>query len=168
MSLKIIKIISGILIIGLFWTTVPNPLFSENSRIAWVGYQDGMERIKTEGKNGFLHFYTTWCTYCKVMNEKTFTDDAVVGYLNENFIPIYINAEVDTAVARIYGANKFPFTVFIDKSGGTIGNRPGYIPPDALVDMLEYIRTDAYKTITFSAFLENKKGNKPAKPPESN
>lgn len=166
--MKLKRIIGVTLIICMAWTTVPEFVFSESNQIAWSGYQDGMERMKTENKKGFLHFYTTWCTYCKVMNKNTFTDTKVIGYLNENFVPVYIDAEVDTAVARTYGANKFPFTVFLDESGGTIGNRPGYIQPDMLLDMLTYIHTDDYKNITFSAFLEKKKDHKLQEPSKSN
>ena len=157
--MRLIRIISSILIItGMI--LAPGVVFSENSQIAWTNYQEGMERIKTEKKRGVLHFYTTWCTYCKVMNANTFTDAKVIQYLNDNFIPMYINAEVDTVVARTYGANKFPFTAFLDEKGDVIGSRPGYIQPEMLLDMLQYIHTDDYKSITFSAFLEKKKDKK--------
>lgn len=168
--MKLTRIIGAMLIICMAWTTVPELVLSESEskQIAWTGYQEGMERMKTESKKGFLHFYTTWCTYCKIMNKNTFTDAKVIQYLNENFIPVFINAEVDTAVARTYGANKFPFTVFLDEGGAAIGNRPGYIQPDMLLDMLTYLHTDDYKTITFSAFLEKKKDLKALEPSKSN
>lgn len=165
--MKLTKIISATLIVCMAWITVPEFVFSESDQIAWNGYQDGRERMKTESKKGFLHFYTTWCTYCKVMNKNTFTDANVIQYLNENFVPVFINAEADTAVARTYGANKFPFTVFLEEGGGVIGNRPGYIKPDMLLDMLTYIHTDDYKSITFSAFLEKKKSAKTLEPSKS-
>jgi thioredoxin-related protein len=167
-SIKFTRIIGAALIISFAWITTPAPVLSESEQIAWSGYQDGMERMETEDKKGLLHFYTTWCTYCKLMNKNTFTDAKVIRYVNENYIPVYINAEVDTAAAKTYGANKFPFTVFLDEGGGTIGNRPGYIQPDMLLDMLTYIHNDDYKTITFSAFLEKKKEGNAPEPSKSN
>lgn len=155
------------MVISVVFITAPKSVFSESSQIAWVGYEDGIEQIKNEDKKGFLHFYTSWCTYCKVMNEKTFTDENVIRYLNENFVPIYINAEKDKAVARTHGANKFPFNIFLDETGTAIGNRPGYLPPDVLMDMLAYVQTDAYKTITFSAFLEKKNDGQSSEPSAS-
>jgi thioredoxin 1 len=162
--LKLTKIIGTLLVMGLVSITTPAGVFAESGQIAWVGYQDGMEQIKNGSRKGFLHFYTTWCAYCKIMNEKTFTDAGVIRYLNENFVPIYIDAEVDKAVARTYGADKFPFSIFLDETGAAIGNRPGYIPPDVLLDMLTYVHTDAYKTVTFSAFLENKNEDRSSEP----
>ncbi len=162
--MKINGIIMVIVIISLSWMTAPLPALSESSQIKWYGYQEGIERMKAEKKKGLLHFYTTWCKYCKVMNANTFTDAKIISYLNENFIPMFINAEVDTAVARTYGANKFPDTWFLAEDAATIGNRPGYIPPDMMLDMLTYIHSDGYKNMTFNAYLENKKGGNPQKP----
>jgi len=162
--LKIIGIVMAIVVISLSWMAAPLPVFSESGQIHWYGYQEGIERMKTEKKKGFLHFYTTWCKYCKVMDANTFANARVIGYLNENFISMRINAEVDTAVARIYGANKFPDNWFLTEEAANIGSRPGYIPPEDLLNLLTYVHSNDYKNITFNAFLEKQKGGSPQKP----
>ena len=124
--------------------------------IKWYDYQDGLKQMKEGHKKGFVHFYTDWCTYCKLMNRQTFTDKSVIAYLNENFIPIRINAEKERDVAQKYGVNRFPTNFFMAEDGSLIGNRPGFIPSDLMLSMLKYINTDSFKTISFADFMEKK------------
>ncbi len=134
--------------------------------IQWYSYQDGIAKIKKENKKGFLHFYTDWCTFCKLMNANTFTDKKIIANLNENFVPILVNAEKDRDVAKNYNANKFPYTVFIAEDTSTIGSRPGYVPPDLLQDMLAYVLTNTYKNMTFNEYMEKKQAQQNEPPPE--
>lgn len=131
-----------------------DPPKSPGDGVKWVSFQDGLKRIKAEDKKGFVLFYTDWCTYCKIMNKKTFTDQAVIDYLNKNYIPIRVNAEKERDVAKEYGVNRFPTTIFIAEDASTIGNRPGYIPADLMLAMLKYINTNSFKRIGFSDFME--------------
>ena len=151
---------------GLFLLWLLMAALAEQSVIKWYSYQEGVEKIKKENKKGFLHFYTDWCTYCKLMNANTFTDKKVIAFLNENFIPILVNAEKQQDVAKNYNATKFPFTVFISEDISTVGNRPGYIPPDIMMDMLIYVQTNNYKTMTFNDYMEKKQVKITDPPPE--
>jgi thioredoxin 1 len=145
-----------ILLIGLLLLLLPEMALAEQPAIKWYSYQEGVEKIKKENKKGFLHFYTDWCTYCKVMNANTFTDKKVIDFLNENFIPILVNAEKQQDVAKNYNVSKFPNTFFIAEDISTVGNRPGYIPPDVMMDMLIYVKTNTYKNMTFNDYMEKK------------
>lgn len=129
---------------------------AEPAAIKWYSYQEGVEKMKNENKKGFLHFYTDWCTYCKVMNANTFTDNKVINFLNENFIPILVNAEKQQDVAKNYNVSKFPNTFFIAEDISTVGSRPGYIPPDVMMDMLIYVQTNTYKNMSFNDYMEKK------------
>lgn len=155
-----------ILLTGLLLLWLPAASFAEQSDIKWYSYQDGVEKIKKENKKGFLHFYTDWCTYCKLMNTNTFTDKKVIAFLNENFVPILVNAEKNQDVAKNYNANKFPFTVFLAEDISTVGNRPGYIPPDVMMDMLMYVQTNTYKNMTFNDYMEKKQATPKSTSPE--
>lgn len=131
-----------------------SPALALNSEINWHSYQSGMEKIADENKKGFIHFYTDWCTYCKLMNQKTFSDDAVIAFLNENFVSIRVDAEEQRDVAKKYGVSKFPNSGFIDADQSEIGQRPGFIPPDILLKMLEYIDSESFKTMSFKDFMD--------------
>ena len=118
--------------------------FSET--IDWHTYDSGMARSKFEKKKVFLHFYADWCGYCAEMERKTFKDPAVIAALNRNFIPIRVDSDRDKQTASLYRVKGLPDTWFISESGDVIGHRPGYIPPDQLMGLLNVVMTgDAVK-----------------------
>jgi thiol:disulfide interchange protein len=61
--------------------------------INWIGYTEGMKKAKETNKPVMVDFYTTWCKYCKMLDETTYKDPAIVEILNKDFITIKINAE---------------------------------------------------------------------------
>ena len=129
-------------------------LAEEKGVVNWYSYQEGIEKIKSGNKAGFLHFYTVWCTYCKKMDEETFSVQTISDYLNENFVPIKVDAEAQEELARQYGANQFPSNIFLSTDLEVIAGRPGFIPKDQMIGILKYIHTESYNTMTFSDFLE--------------
>jgi len=150
---------------GLCLLWLPAPAISGKPEIKWYSYQEGMKKVKEENKKGFLHFYTNWCHFCKLMNANTFSDAKVATYINENFVPMRVNAEDQKDIAKQYNVDRFPFTFFIAEDDSTIGNRPGYIPADVLLDMLAYVNTNSYKTMTFSDYMQQKQAKKKESPP---
>lgn len=110
--------------------------------IEWHNYKDGMARGKFEKKKVFLHFYADWCVYCKEMAKTTFADPAVIDALNQNFIPVRVNTDLDPDTAALYGVNPLPDTWFIDENGGPIGNRPGFISADQMKVLLKLVQSE--------------------------
>ena len=131
------------------------PATGQTKEIQWQPYDAGIEMIKNQNKKGFLHFYTDWCTYCKVMNNQTFVDSRVIDYLNDNFVSIRVNADQQKEVARKYGVSRFPNTWFISEDTSALSSQPGFIPPDMLLNMLKFLHTDSFKSMKFSEFMKN-------------
>ena len=100
MKIKFFTTITTLLIIFSLFIT---PAMAEKKQIQWHPYDTGIKLIKEQNKKGFLHFYTDWCTYCKVMNRETFVDSKIVDYLNDNFISIRVNAEKQKDIAKNTG-----------------------------------------------------------------
>ena len=107
--------------------------------IEWHSYDDGMSRGKFEKKKVFLYFTAAWCYYFGVMEEKTFTDPAIIASLNENFMSIKVDFDRETKTSDFYRVRGLPDTIFIAEDGQIIGRRPGYIPPDLLNRILKSI-----------------------------
>jgi thioredoxin-related protein len=112
-------------------------------KIEWHSYESGMARSKFEKKKVFLHFYADWCGYCAEMERKTFKDPAVIAALNRNFIPIRVDSDRDKQTALLFRVKGLPDTWFISESGDVIGHRPGYIPTDQLLGILNVVITGA-------------------------
>ena len=112
-----------------------NPILAKE--IAWQSFADGMARGKSENKKIFLHFYARWCGACKTMENNTFKDPAVIAYINENFIPIKVDADREPKTSQIFRVRFLPDNWFIAADGKPIGHRPGYITPVQLKGILE-------------------------------
>jgi len=59
---------------------------------------DQIEKLQAQhpkqAKKVIVDVYTDWCRWCKVMDQKTFTDAALIKYLNENYHMVKFNAEI--------------------------------------------------------------------------
>ena len=146
-------------IIFLFCTLLccVGPAAANKHEIQWQPYDEGIAMIKSQHKKGFIHFYTDWCTYCKLMTKQTFSDEKVIDYLNNNFVSIMVNADKEKEVARKYGVNRFPNTWFISEDSSALSSQPGFIPPDMLLSMLKFLNTDSFKKMKFSEFVATEK-----------
>ncbi len=110
-------------------------------KIDWHSYESGLARGKFEKKKVFLYFHAEWCTYCVEMDRTTFKDPAVIAALNRNFIPIRVDSERETAPAALFRVKGLPDSWFLAESGEVIGHRPGFIPAEQLMKILNAVMT---------------------------
>ena len=125
--------------------------------IQWFSYAEGRQRGEAENKKVFLVFNADWCRYCLQMEKETFQNPTVIAYVNRNFVPISVNSDKQQDIAEKYSVRGLPSTWFISENGDRIGNRPGYVAADEMLDILKYIGSDSYLTMTFKAFVEKAK-----------
>lgn len=137
----------------------------------WKNFDQGIAQSKKEGKSMMVDFYTTWCHWCKVMDEKTFSNTEVKSYLDKHFIKVRILAEDQKAYltyrgkkynhvefSRASGVRGYPSLAFFDSTGGLITVIPGFIPADNFLPILKYIKQEYYKKkISFKDFLKKQK-----------
>lgn len=133
--------------------------------ITWTDASVTADKIEEGGKPVYVFVSTEWCTYCKKMKNETFTDDRVQEFLNERFVNITINPELDgTAnftgeelsyrdLAKKLGVNGYPANFFFAADGTFLGGQPGYLPPESFADIAEYIGGGFYKKYKFNEFL---------------
>jgi thioredoxin-related protein len=136
----------------------------------WLSFGEGIELAEREQKPVVIDFYTSWCRWCKVMDEKTFSDPEVAAYLSEHFVSIRLNAESRTEkfsfkgreytpveLTRAFGVRGFPSLAYLDRDGELITIVPGFVPKDTFLPFLHYIQKECYKQqMTFEDFLKKK------------
>jgi len=126
----------------------------EQGEVNWYSYEAGMDRIEEDGKKGFLYFFTEWCTYCKKADQETFSEKKVSDYLNDHYIPIRVDADQSAEIARNYGASQFPLNIFLSGEAEVIAGRPGFVPAGEMINILKYIDTESYETMSFTEFVD--------------
>ena len=147
--------IAAILVFSIFGVSC-NGVEGEEGEVNWYSYQEGIDKMQSEGKTGFLHFYTDWCGYCDKIDKETFSLEKISDFLNEHFIPIKVDADNKQSIARHYGANRFPYNLFLSADNEIIASRPGFISGDHMMDILQYIHTESFKNMSYTEFLDKK------------
>ena len=142
-----------VLRLGLIFTVAGSAPAGATDGIRWYDYAEGRALMQSEGKKGFLNFWAEWCSYCEMMEKETFRNEAVVAYLNRNFVAIKVNSDKDTKKAADYGVRGLPSTWFLSDKGERIGNRPGYIAPKEMLNLLKYVNTGSYEKMSLDDFI---------------
>ncbi|MEA3438125.1 MAG: thioredoxin family protein [Thermodesulfobacteriota bacterium] len=135
------KLISFAISAVIMMVLLPDP-FAFSESIKWYSHDEGIAVGSSEGKRIYINFHADWCAYCKVMEKGTFSNPAVISYLNKHFISIKVDTEKETKTTYKYGVNALPDNWFLFKNGEIIGRRKGYIPPDMFMKILKSIPED--------------------------
>jgi thioredoxin-related protein len=131
----------------------PGVQAKNDTGVTWVGYDEGMAMGKEAGKKIIINFYADWCGYCNKMNREIFSKGEAADFINQNFVPIRINTDVETQLAEKYRVSGLPTTWFLDKDGEGIMNIPGYLPKEMFLSYMKFIQTDSHKTMSFKQFM---------------
>jgi thioredoxin-related protein len=143
-------------------------LFAEE--VKWLGWGDGYSLVLTKKKPAVIDFYTDWCKWCKVMDEKTFKEDKVSAMLKKSFVAMRINPETSKETirydgkefnpmqfAQALGVQGYPALVFMDKQGKIITMLPGFFPPETFIELLKYVKAECYaQNVSFEDYQKQK------------
>ncbi|MEM2890910.1 MAG: DUF255 domain-containing protein [Thermoplasmata archaeon] len=101
--------------------------------IRWFDWSaEPFELARDSGKLVLLDLTATWCHWCHVMDETTYSDPRVVAVINRSFVPVRVDIDRRPDVSERYNRGGFPTTAFLSDKGESIWGAT-YIPP---VDML--------------------------------
>ncbi|TYT74544.1 thioredoxin family protein [Desulfobotulus mexicanus] len=109
--------------------------------LSWTPYKQALETAASENKQIYLYFYSPQCPWCRTMENKTHGDGKVAAYLKENFISVNINMDTNPALTRKYRVSGVPANIFLSSEGETLFSRPGHVPPQTFIRILEILHT---------------------------
>lgn len=96
-------------------------------------HEQDWESIKKSAKNNrkmiFVDAYTDWCGWCKVMDEKTFSNEAIGKMMDQYFINVKLEMEKDELgikLATKYAVSSFPSYLIFNENGEMIYQMVGY------------------------------------------
>jgi thioredoxin-like negative regulator of GroEL len=103
------------------------PAAARAQEVQWRSdYNAALKEAKEKGLPLVLDFGTPQCVYCKLLDQTTFKDAVVVKTMNEQFIPVKIDAEREANLARILQINNYPTVVLADAERRILGTMEGY------------------------------------------
>ena len=91
-----------------------SPRPNKANLIQWRSWgQDAFDESKTTDKLIVLSISAVWCHWCHVMDETTYSDSAVITYINQNFIPVRVDADMRPDIDALYNQGGWPSTVIL-------------------------------------------------------
>ncbi|MEM9548661.1 MAG: DUF255 domain-containing protein [Bacteroidota bacterium] len=98
MKLNYSYLLIGVLVLASAFTVksiiTPSNLSNNEKKIQkWHSVEEAVSLAKTDQKKILIDVYTDWCRWCKVMDQKTFSEAEVSKYLSENYHLAKFNAE---------------------------------------------------------------------------
>lgn len=152
------KILKGagviILVFGIFYLLLSLILFykenfsivsvssvSEKSRVNWLhSFKEGVEIAQKEGKFLILDFYAKWCTVCKKLDEKTFSNEEVIENL-KNFVLVRIDVSSRDEELKKFNVLGIPTVIFLDSKGNELERFSGFKGPEVFLSIITRMRT---------------------------
>ena len=128
-----------------------------SNKLQWFEYVEGYNKAKAENKILLVDAYTDWCGWCKVMDRETYTNAEVIAALNQDFVCVKFNPEVE--MTHSFGkynlksnellywlANGQPggyptsYFVFHPTKNDERASQAGYLPPDQFLKLLAEVK----------------------------
>lgn len=86
--LKKLRFIATLVCLSLSFSTFAEGLVFINDDL-----RTGLNRAASEGKLIFLEFSASYCSPCKIMDEYTFTNAAVIERMNNGYVPVKVDIQ---------------------------------------------------------------------------
>ena len=105
--------------------------------IHWTEWGDAaFRRSESEDKPILLALTATWCHWCHVMDETSYSDPQVIDLIDSRFIPVRVAVDQRPEISHRYNQGGFPSVAVLDHRGDLIAGRI-YTPPEEMVRFLE-------------------------------
>lgn len=162
---KIIFIITTIVVMISYSFTTSNDITASKKQINWISLEEAVALNAKKPKPFYFDMYTDWCGWCKRMDKNTFSDPAIIKYMNKHFYAIKFNAQTqkeitykgkvyknnrgynELAIAMLNGQMSFPSSVFWNEKETLLTRIPGYIDAKEFDVIIHYYGSgDYFKT----------------------
>ena len=112
---------------------------THSSSIAWREWnQDAFLAARREEKPVLLTLTASWCHWCHVMDQTSYSDPRVIDLVNSQFIPVKVDVDQRPDVSRRYNQGGFPSLAILDDQGNLLVGQV-YTPPEQMVRLLEQV-----------------------------
>ncbi len=113
--------------------------------------QEVFDEAQKKNKLILLSLSAIWCHWCHVMDETTYSDQEIISFINDNFIPVRVDADMRPDIDTLYNQGGWPSTAILTPQGEVISGG-NYIPPEEMLGRLK--RTAAFYSGNRNAVLD--------------
>ncbi|MFZ1684830.1 MAG: DUF255 domain-containing protein [Candidatus Zixiibacteriota bacterium] len=130
-----------------------------DDKIHWVSFDKGVQLQKGTDKHLFVDFTTTWCGWCKKMEKETFSDTAVIHYMNKNFVAVKVWGDQDSVLdldgykitqqqlaQTEFQVSGYPTFWFVTPKKEKLFLSAGYLTKEQLMSVLPVVAEYRYDT----------------------
>jgi uncharacterized protein YyaL (SSP411 family) len=97
---------------------------------------EALEEARKKNRLVLLSLSAVWCHWCHVMDETTYSNDEIIAYINEHFIPVRVDADLRPDIDSLYNQGGWPSTAILTPQGEVISGG-NYIPPEEMLARLK-------------------------------
>ena len=97
---------------------------------------EALEEARKKNRLVLLSLSAVWCHWCHEMDETTYSNDEIISYINEHFIPVRVDADLRPDIDMLYNQGGWPSTAILTPQGEVISGG-NYIPPEEMLSRLK-------------------------------
>ena len=97
---------------------------------------EALEEARTKDRLILLSLSAVWCHWCHVMDETTYSNEEIIAFINEHFIPVRVDADMRPDIDSLYNQGGWPSTAILTPQGEVISGGT-YIPPEEMLARLK-------------------------------
>jgi len=135
-----------------------SPRPNKAHQILWRAWgKEALAEAKRKDRLILLSLSAIWCHWCHIMDETTYSNEEIIAYINEHFIPIRVDSDMRPDIDALYNQGGWPSTVIMTPQGEVLTGGT-YIPPDEMLGRMTRI-ADIYENDrgTITGWIEETK-----------
>lgn len=147
---KLLSILVLILIISMAYGTynislsefkLSDPNNSYLAGLTWSRSLDAsLQKAQQENKPVAIYFWAIWCQYCARFQTDTLGNPQVKRILEEDYVLVAMDLDVDRDVSRKYGVSYPPYVLFLDGNDNVLQRIPGAVDADYFLPIVTQVR----------------------------
>lgn len=155
------------------WLTSSNIVISHpDEQIKWMSLDEAVKAAKKENKKVIVDMYTKWCGWCKVMDQKTYSDINIIRYINSHYYAVKMDAESkdtltfqnmkfgfnetkrsnELAYSLLNGKMSYPTTVILNGNAEILTPVQGYVESPTMMKILKFYGENIHTKMSWEEY----------------